>query len=81
MGITDSEAPASYGAIYRTGEFVQKGNVLGLSPNHKSVVVAPISGWVRLLGEEETPALPLRVEIWLSPTFGEEADFLVEVAR
>src|SRR5262245_55638678 len=34
-----------YGAIYKDGEFVQRGAVLGLSVDSKAVVVAPISGW------------------------------------
>jgi hypothetical protein len=40
---------AVYGVIYQDGEFVQRGAVLGLSVDAKNVVIAPISGWVRLL--------------------------------
>ena len=59
-----------YGAIYKDGEFVQRGAVLGLSVDSKEVVVAPVSGWVRL--GASLPSLPntdfgLRVEIWPQP--------------
>lgn len=58
-----------YGAIYKDGEFVQCGAVLGLSVDSREVVVAPVSGWVRLGGNGEDTLLPdvmegLRVEIW-----------------
>ena len=52
-----------YGAIYQDGEFVQRGAVLGLSVDSKTVVIAPISGWVRLLGEASEPEISLRIEI------------------
>ena len=52
-----------YGAIYQDGEFVQRGAVLGLSVDSKAVVIAPISGWVRLLGEAPEPEIGLRIEI------------------
>jgi hypothetical protein len=60
-----------YGAIYHDGEFVQRGAVLGLSVDCKEVVVAPISGWVRLgsrleLSPNNGAAQGLRVEIWQS---------------
>jgi hypothetical protein len=38
-----------YGVIYQDGEFVQRGAVLGLSVDATEVVIAPVSGWVRLL--------------------------------
>ena len=61
-----------YGAIYKNGEFVQRGAVLGLSVDSKEVVIAPVSGWVRLisLAESRQAAQPLpglRVEIWQQP--------------
>ena len=37
-----------YGAIYQDGEFVHCGAVLGLSVDAREVVIAPVSGWVRL---------------------------------
>ncbi len=37
-----------FGTIYRDGEFVQRGSVLGLAVDARKVVVAPVSGWVRL---------------------------------
>ncbi len=56
-----------YGAIYKDGEFVQRGAVLGLSVDARGVVVAPVSGWVKLC--QNPPATPnevegLRIEIW-----------------
>ena len=52
MGPTYLEVHPVYGAIYKDGEFVQRGAVLGLSVDSKSVVVAPVSGWVRLVPHE-----------------------------
>ena len=59
-----------YGAIYKEGEFVQRGAVLGLSVDSKGVVIAPVSGWVKMgqpagLPEKETQCL--RIEIWQHP--------------
>jgi len=52
-----------YGAIYQDGEFVQRGAVLGLSVDAKNVVIAPVSGWVRL--QPNTDVKPtIEVEIW-----------------
>ena len=62
-----------YGAIYQDGEFVQRGAVLGLSVDCKEVVIAPISGWVRL-GPGTQPVANLTtesglcIEIWQHPT-------------
>lgn len=58
-----------YGAIYKDGEFVQCGAVLGLSVDSREVVIAPVSGWVRLSESMESSLPPeflegLRVEIW-----------------
>lgn len=55
-----------YGAIYQDGEFVQRGAVLGLSVDARAVVVAPISGWVRL-AEERDAAPGIAIEIWQDP--------------
>jgi len=55
-----------YGAIYKDGEFVQRGAVLGLSVDAKEVVVAPISGLVRVVSSPEA-ANCLCVEIWQKP--------------
>jgi len=54
-----------YGAIYKDGEFVQRGAVLGLAVDSKGVVVAPVSGWVRM-GEDSDMevTLGLSIEIW-----------------
>jgi len=58
-----------YGAIYKNGEFVQRGAVLGLSVDSKQVVIAPVSGWVRLTESRQAakPLPGLRVEIWQQP--------------
>ena len=56
-----------YGAIYKEGEFVQRGAVLGLSVDSREVVTAPGSGWVHLPEDLEasvrTPT-GIRIEIW-----------------
>ena len=56
-----------YGAIYKNGEFVQRGAVIGLSVDAREVIIAPISGWIKIYDtpqpscEDDTG---LRVEIW-----------------
>ncbi len=65
-----------YGAIYKDGEFVQRGAVLGLSVDSKEVVIAPISGWVRLVTRSTETKVPdtqysLQVEIWQQPLHGD----------
>ena len=59
-----------YGAIYQEGEFVQRGAVLGLSVDSKGVVIAPVSGWVKMgqpVGFPEKEVESLRIEIWQHP--------------
>ncbi|MCW3051986.1 MAG: hypothetical protein JWN14_1156 [Chthonomonadales bacterium] len=59
-----------YGAIYKEGEFVQRGAVLGLSVDSKGVVIAPVSGWVKMrpsVGLSEQEIQSLRIEIWQHP--------------
>jgi hypothetical protein len=59
-----------YGAIYKEGEFVQRGAVLGLSVDSKGVVIAPVSGWVKMgqpIGVPEQEVQSLRIEIWQHP--------------
>ena len=59
-----------YGAIYKEGEFVQRGAVLGLSVDSKGVVIAPVSGWVKMgqpVGLSEQAIESLRIEIWQHP--------------
>jgi hypothetical protein len=52
-----------YGAIYQDGEFVQRGAVLGLSVDARAVVIAPVSGWVRLLpGSETASGISLKID-------------------
>lgn len=55
-----------YGAIYKDGEFVQRGAVLGLAVDANEVVIAPVSGWVRVVSLSDTPN-SLCVEIWQQP--------------
>ena len=52
-----------YGPIYQDGEFVQCGAVLGLSVDARDVVVAPVSGWVRLQPNTEVKST-IEIEIW-----------------
>jgi hypothetical protein len=56
-----------YGAIYKNGEFVQRGAVIGLSVDSREVIIAPISGWIKIIEAAQSPCPPdqgLRVEIW-----------------
>ena len=39
---------SEFGSIYREGEFVQSGSILGLAVDARRVVLAPVSGWVRV---------------------------------
>lgn len=71
-----------YGAVYKDGEFVQSGAVLGLATDSSGVVVAPVSGWVRLKSSARSFAtqLPdggLRIEIWQQPVQSETAHVVV----
>lgn len=72
MSPTNLRVHPVYGAIYKDGEFVQRGAILGLSEDMKEVVIAPVSGWVRLVesgGAERCEHVRgLRVEIWQQPT-------------
>jgi len=43
-----------FGTIYRDGEFVQRGSVLGLATDARKVVIAPVSGWVRLTPDSDS---------------------------
>lgn len=61
-----------YGAIYRDGEFVQRGAILGLNTEANGVVVAPASGWVRVV-RAPTPANPPNSTSISTPA-GKEAD-------
>ncbi|HLJ54611.1 MAG TPA: hypothetical protein VKT77_06185 [Chthonomonadaceae bacterium] len=53
--MSEEEQPAiavsvhpGFGSIYREGEFVQQGSVLGLATDERRVVIAPVSGWIRV---------------------------------
>jgi hypothetical protein len=52
-----------YGAVPRDGEFVEAGEILGLSPDAGEVITAPHSGWVRLISSPNSSQHPLIVEI------------------
>lgn len=69
MEATCVELHAAYGAIYRDGEFVQRGAVLGVSPDSRDVVVAPVSGWVQVVDQSLEPPhrRPLRIAIRPGP--------------
>lgn len=70
MSPTYLELHPVYGAIYKEGEFVQRGAVLGLSVDSKGVVIAPVSGWVKMGQPGNVPAAEarsLRIEIWQQP--------------
>lgn len=61
-----------YGAVYKDGEYVSQGAVLGFSVDTRDVVIAPVSGWIRLIPPPEassnkSPIHGLRVEIWQNP--------------
>ena len=58
----DSGNPYSFvvhprtGSIFEDGEFVQRGVVLGLSLDSRSVVIAPVSGWLRTMPQSADTA-------------------------
>lgn len=49
MEPVDRELHPIYGAVPSDGEFVQQGEILGLSADASELVFAPISGWVELV--------------------------------
>ena len=64
------ELHPGYGAVPRDGEFVERGEVLGLSVDAKEVVVAGVSGRVRVVRQRDAVARRLRLEI--EPAAGPE---------
>lgn len=52
-----------YGAIAGEGEYVERGEILGLSVNEKEIVRAPEAGRVRLLllSDMQTPRLMVQI--------------------
>jgi hypothetical protein len=52
-----------YGAIPSEGEFVDKGEIIGLSVNEKEIVRAPKAGRVRMLflSDPHTPRLMVQI--------------------
>ncbi len=72
MSSASSERNFSYGAVFQTGDFVQRGDIVGLSVDGKQAVKAPMSGWVRILPQPDSPEsdpIPLIVEIWRLPDY------------
>ncbi len=53
---------SGFGPIYRDGDFVQRGSILGLAVDARRVVIAPVSGWIRLSPETDS-ANGTKVEI------------------
>jgi hypothetical protein len=53
-----------YGAVPGDGDFVEAGEILGLSPDAGEVITAPQSGWVRLIFSPASPPQRLVVEVW-----------------
>ena len=53
-----------YGAVPDDGDFVEAGEILGLSPDAGEVITAPVSGWVRLVSSPDSPERRLVVEVW-----------------
>lgn len=71
-----------YGAIYKEGEFVQRGAVLGLSVDSKEVVIAPVSGWVHIVpGTVHEPLSGLHIEIWQQSELNETLSFRPETSN
>jgi hypothetical protein len=57
------ELHSIYGSIQHTGDRVEAGDVMGLSPDGASVVTAPESGQVRLLSVTSPSGRRLFVQI------------------
>jgi hypothetical protein len=62
-----------YGAVPRDGEHVEAGEILGLSPDAKDVVTAPLSGWVRLVASPGASDRRLTIEVWQNRRERDEA--------
>jgi len=52
-----------YGSVPRDGDLVQSGDVLGLSADERDVVIAPVSGRIRLVTTPGDPHHRLHVQI------------------
>jgi hypothetical protein len=63
MDTPNQELHPIYGAIQYDGEFVQQGEILGLSVDAREVVTAPISGWIQLLPDKDSDSARLFVHI------------------
>jgi hypothetical protein len=69
-----------YGAIPGDGDFVERGDVLGLSVDAKEVVVAPFSGRVRVVATPGEPGRRVHVEI-VPPTLEHEVVCAAQTAQ
>ena len=80
MTVTSVRVHPVYGAIYRSGEFVQRGAVIGMSVDMSTAVTAPASGWVHVVEEVRSGASGsvrgLMVEILDSPPIREAAEHI-----
>jgi hypothetical protein len=63
MTSIDTELHPVYGAIPSDGEFVRKGEILGLSVDAQEIVRAPVSGWIQLIPNREIESPRLIVQI------------------
>ena len=63
MDSTNQELHPVYGAIPLDGDFVQQGEILGLSVDAQEIVIAPISGWIQLVPALESDSTRLFVHI------------------
>ena len=71
MELVNRELHPVYGAIPSDGDFVRQGEVLGLSADATEVVLAPVSGWVKL--EPHTSAADPRLVVRIHARRGENA--------
>jgi hypothetical protein len=71
MELVNRELHPVYGAIPSDGEFVRQGEVLGLSTDATEVVLAPVSGWVKL--EPQTSAADPRLVVRIHASRGDSA--------
>lgn len=89
MNAEGYELHPGYGSVPRDGEYVERGEVLGLSVDASEVVIARASGRVRLMLEHDVNGRRLRAEIFpaagteiVTATFlTREAPLAVQVAK
>ena len=69
-----------YGAVPRDGDYVEAGEILGLSPDSRDVITAPVSGWLRLV-TSHSPDRRLTAQIWQDRRARDEADAAEALAQ